>query len=247
MRAQAESAHLHWNVDIQADCFFIHGTQRFTYNGNIASNDEPGQDNEALGQATPFYESCDIYAPFYRQATFCGGDWEAAYDDIKKAFAVFLLQRDPNRPIVLCGHSQGGVMVEYLLRDYFEEGTVLREALAVAFTPGIVGESSIQENDAVDEASKDFPGVGSTLVWCTVTEGAEPEDTLLGKYGVRSAVVWCESWLYTNCSAPRVWQQGVAQRSHDGGANCSAPAGVCRRCTLGIRWIGSPTALYRSL
>lgn len=162
-----------------AQLFFIHGTQQFTHNGNIASNDKPAKDNSALGQATAFYDSCDVFAPFYRQATFAGGDWETAYQDVRQAFEVFLQERDPTRPIVLCGHSQGGVMVRYILRDFFSEGSALREALAVAFAPGVAAESTIAAGTEISGVA----GLGSSFVWCTTTEDAKAKDTLLGKYG----------------------------------------------------------------
>ena len=65
-------------------------------------------------------------------------------------------------------------MVSYLLRDYFGEAAPLRDALAVAFSPGIAGQSATGAGGGP---------IGARLVWCTATEDAEPGDTMIGQYG----------------------------------------------------------------
>lgn len=94
-----------------ADAFFVHGTQELSHRTNIASNLAKGESNHALGHATFLSPMCTLWLPFYRQATFKGGNWDVAYGDIRKAFLSFLEGTAPGRPIVLAGHSQGGVMV----------------------------------------------------------------------------------------------------------------------------------------
>ena len=94
-------------------------------------------------QASAFNDLGGIWAPRYRQATF--GAFltekregamaiEAAYRDVKMAFDVFL-RANPDRPILLAGHSQGSL---HLLRLMKEEiaGTPLADRVVAAYAIG---------------------------------------------------------------------------------------------------------------
>jgi len=89
---------------------------------------------------SPYGESGRLFAPFYRQASlyaFMTNREDAqqaqdfAYQDVKRAFEVFLRQSPPERPIVLVGHNQGASHVQRLLIDYFQGP--LKQRLAVAY------------------------------------------------------------------------------------------------------------------
>jgi len=89
---------------------------------------------------SPYGESGRLFAPFYRQASlyaFMTNREDAqqaqdfAYQDVKRAFEVFLQQSPPERPIVLVGHNQGSSHVQRLLIDYFQGP--LKDRLAVAY------------------------------------------------------------------------------------------------------------------
>ena len=89
---------------------------------------------------SPYGESGRLFAPFYRQASlyaFMTNREDAqqaqdfAYQDVKRAFEVFLKQSPPERPIVLVGHNQGASHVQRLLIDYFQGD--LKDRLAVAY------------------------------------------------------------------------------------------------------------------
>ncbi len=89
---------------------------------------------------SPYGESGRLFAPFYRQASlyaFMTNREDAqqaqnlAYQDVKRAFQVFLRQSPPERPIVLVGHNQGASHVQRLLIDYFQGP--LKDRLAVAY------------------------------------------------------------------------------------------------------------------
>ncbi|PZT86745.1 MAG: hypothetical protein DI637_10275 [Citromicrobium sp.] len=78
------------------------------------------------GLASPFNRADEIWAPRYRQAA--AGAFltdqpeaqqaiDAAYADVRQAFAYFLDSVDPAKPIVLAGHSQGSVHLLRLLVD----------------------------------------------------------------------------------------------------------------------------------
>ena len=77
----------------------------------------------------PYQAAGRVYAPAYRQAALYSflttrEDAQAAqafaYQDVERAFEVFLNENPPERPIVLVGHGQGGLHVQRLLADFFQ-------------------------------------------------------------------------------------------------------------------------------
>ena len=114
----------------KAAVFFIHPTSylnRAAWNAPL--DDKEGNERAALfvrGQASVFTAAGEVWAPRYRQATF--GAFltdrkegrlalEAAYGDVLAAFDAFIAGIDPNRPIILAGHSQGALHLERILRE----------------------------------------------------------------------------------------------------------------------------------
>lgn len=89
---------------------------------------------------SPYGEAGRLFAPYYRQASlyaFITNREDAqhaqdfAYQDVERAFEVFLKQSPPERPIVLVGHNQGASHVQRLLGDFFQGD--LKDRLAVAY------------------------------------------------------------------------------------------------------------------
>jgi len=76
----------------------------------------------------PYGSAGRLFAPYYRQASlysFMTAREDArkaqdfAYQDVKRAFNVFLENSPPERPIILVGHNQGASHVQRLLADFF--------------------------------------------------------------------------------------------------------------------------------
>lgn len=101
-----------------AAVFFIHPTSYISKAHWNAPLDDPETNGRAelflRGQASAFNGSGDIWAPRYRRATFGAfltsmADAERALDlayrDVDAAFTAFTAQVDPNRPLILAGHS----------------------------------------------------------------------------------------------------------------------------------------------
>lgn len=72
-----------------------------------------------------FSDSCNFVAPYYRQITiesWALGDaviderFVAAMGDVQQAFEYYITHRNPDRPFVLAGYSQGGKAVVELLK-----------------------------------------------------------------------------------------------------------------------------------
>ena len=129
--------------------FFVPPTSYIQAGGSWnATLDDATTDSRARlflrGMASPFNRASEIWAPRYRQAA--AGAFltdrdeaqraiDAAYADVEQAFAYFIESIDPDKPIVLAGHSQGSVHVLRLLRDKVA-GTDLLDRIAAVYAPG---------------------------------------------------------------------------------------------------------------
>ncbi len=132
-----------------AAIFFIHPTSYVSRDHwNAPINDPETNERAELflrGQASAFNEVGEVWAPRYRQATFgafltSAQDAEqalqAAYRDVDAAFASFLRQIGPKRPIILAGHSQGALHLTWLLRDRVATDPRLARRIVAAYVVG---------------------------------------------------------------------------------------------------------------
>jgi len=134
-------------VDGEVATFFIHPT---SYLGkerwNAALDDAETNDRAGLflrGQASAFNGVGAVWAPRYRQATFgafltsvdsANQALDLAYRDVAQAFDQFL-EEVGDRPIVLAGHSQGGLHLTRLLAERVAN-TPLAERVVAAYVVG---------------------------------------------------------------------------------------------------------------
>jgi hypothetical protein len=136
--------------DSIVDVFFLHPTTytdvRFGWNANIndAYINAKTDYSSILYQASVFNQHCRIFAPRYRQAHFSSffinnsetrAAFDTAYADVKRAFEFYLEHYNNNRPIIIAGHSQGAMMSERLLKDFFD-GKPLQQKLVVGYFIG---------------------------------------------------------------------------------------------------------------
>ncbi|HIV76605.1 MAG TPA: DUF3089 domain-containing protein [Candidatus Sphingomonas excrementigallinarum] len=132
-----------------AAVFFIHPTSYISKAHWNAPLDDPETNGRAelflRGQASAFNGAGDIWAPRYRQATFGAfltsmADAERAldlaYKDVDAAFTAFLAQVDPNRPLILAGHSQGALHLSRLLTDRVTKDPSLKRRIVAAYVVG---------------------------------------------------------------------------------------------------------------
>lgn len=129
--------------------FFVPPTSYIQAGGDWnASLDDTQTDARARtflrGLASPFNRADEIWAPRYRQAAV--GAFltdrpeaqmaiDAAYADVRNAFRFFLDSVDPEKPIVLAGHSQGALHVLRLLISEVGD-TPLQDRIAAVYAPG---------------------------------------------------------------------------------------------------------------
>ena len=130
-----------------ADVFYVHPTtfrSQDRWNQDLADTATNRWTDVSViaRQASAFSGCCRVWAPRYRQASFINRDgdrdraMELAYGDVARAFDWFLAHRDPRRPFILAGHSQGGWMVANLVERKVQ-GTPLQRQLIAAYIVGI--------------------------------------------------------------------------------------------------------------
>ena len=182
----------------KAAVFFIHPTSylnRAAWNAPL--DDKEGNERAALfvrGQASVFTAAGEVWAPRYRRATF--GAFltdrkegrlalEAAYGDVLAAFDAFIAGIDPNRPIILAGHSQGALHLTHLLRDRIAGQPIAKRVVAAY----VVGWPVSVEADipALGLPACSGPeATGCILSWQSYAEPAEP-DAMLKSFDASTA------------------------------------------------------------
>lgn len=138
------------------DVFYVHPTTYFgpgEWNSSMDLAENAAQTLETVlaGHGTIFNDCCRFYAPRYREAHISvftkptDADelakensfkaLELAYQDVNAAFDAFLDQRDPERPFILAGHSQGSLHV-FRLMEMRVDGTPLEKLMVAAYPIG---------------------------------------------------------------------------------------------------------------
>jgi hypothetical protein len=130
-----------------ADCFYVYPTVDV---GMVPGNHDDFRDTTPMRefvqtQAARFRSACRVYAPLYRQVTIAAyfepepersQHFGVAFSDVLASFRWYLAHAEPNRKIVLLGHSQGAEMVTRLLRAVFDDDAAMRARLLLAIPLG---------------------------------------------------------------------------------------------------------------
>lgn len=138
------------------DVFYVHPTTYYgpgEWNSSMDLAENAAQTLETVlgGHGTIFNDCCRFYAPRYREAhiTVFGKPTdpeeltkensfkalELAYRDVEAAFDVFLADRDPTRPFIIAGHSQGALHAFRLMETRVDQ-TPLQGMLVAAYPIG---------------------------------------------------------------------------------------------------------------
>jgi len=138
------------------DVFYVHPTTYFgpgEWNSSMDLTENAAQTLETVlgGHGTLFSDCCRFYAPRYREAHISVFTkptdaaelarknsfkaLELAYSDVDAAFDVFLENRDPSRPFIIAGHSQGSLHA-FRLMEMRVDQTPLEKMLVAAYPIG---------------------------------------------------------------------------------------------------------------
>jgi len=126
--------------DSSIDVFFLHPTS-FTKKLRFEKHNADIDDSyinaktdytSILYQASVFNQQCRVFAPRYRQAhvhnffrknkEIAAKAFDLAYKDLRTAFLFYIQHWNNGRPIIIASHSQGSMMAERLLKEFFDEG-----------------------------------------------------------------------------------------------------------------------------
>ncbi len=258
------------------DVFYVHSTtyyRRRRWNAPINHDDADSVRRliAAPNEAGPFLQVGDVYGPRYREATVYSlfthkydglAAQELAFEDVRRAFDVFLSARDSERPLMLVGYGQGGLHVLGLLNQYFQgEVNPLRHRLAAAFVIGFPTPEPF-----LDRLSPAFPVCETAAsVRCLVSyvdfEARFSEEMTRAR---RRTLVWDQSGRLQSapgdalvCVNPLSWApQGAYQEpsQHKGAASATGvgfgarPPKIARaigaRCDRGILVVDRPRQTY---
>jgi len=237
----------------RAAIFFVHPTSYLSRSAwNAPLGDREANDRAAIflrGQASAFNAAGQVWAPRYRQATFgafvtdkpeARSALDLAYRDVEVAFASFLEQVDPARPIILAGHSQGALHLSRLLRDHVARDPRLRARVVAAYVVGW------PISAATDLPAMGLPQctrpdqAGCLLSWASFAEPADPSlieeafDATTGFDGRprRGTPIVCTNPLTgsAGAAAPAAANRGTLFPSADLSAADLIPGRVGARC-----------------
>ncbi len=192
------------NVDV----FFVHPTSYLSSESwNQPLNDETANwivDQRILRhQVSVFNTCCEIYAPRYREQAL-----QLAYQDVTDAFDEFLDRRDPSRPFILAGHSQGTRHAARLLRDRIANSPLVDKMVAAYLIGFSIGREQVGGIASCTKESQ----TGCVVAWNSVEgdgQGIFPEATDLICV---NPLTWSEDNIY---AAHDLNQGGIGYASYN--------------------------------
>lgn len=137
-------AHYPEDTDKPVDVFIVGATADWgddnTYQtSTYLKNDRYFQRSLLAMQAGLYADSCNVYAPYYRQAClsvyyepdeFRGQYLRFAYRDVREAFLWYLEHENDGRPFILAGYSQGADLALRLMQELFQDETLQKQLVA---------------------------------------------------------------------------------------------------------------------
>jgi hypothetical protein len=183
-----------------ADVFFVHPT---TYDGGHQWNARIGA---TLGErflqrvalpnyAGPFQRAGRVFAPRYRQASLYAHSTlredarEArafAYADVRDAFRYWIAHYAGDRPIIIAGVEQGGLLVDRLIREEIAPNPALRRRLVAAYLVDTVTPADRYGAAAAVPACASPVQAGCVVAWAEESE-TNPE---AADFRRRRALMW---------------------------------------------------------
>jgi hypothetical protein len=207
------------NSSKEVDVFFIHPTTLTDYKDtalNAAIDDtainKKTDESSILYQASVFNESCNVYAPRYRQAHIKAffmpsadvkQNFDIAYADIKAAFETYLKLYNNGKPIIIASHSQGTLHAATLLKEFFENKP-LQNKLVCAY---IIGLPVFENYFSVLQPCQNKWQTGCFISWRTFKSGYEGPAYVLNETQ-KSVVINPLTWTRDTTLAPSSLNKG---------------------------------------
>lgn len=182
------------NTGEDVDVFFVHPTSYFgNENWNQSMEDEledQGVTDSVESQAGVFVESCNIYAPFYRQASInvlkaSKEDKNKAlgvsYEDVENAFDHYLEHFNHGKPFILAGHSQGSNLLLWLIQRRLDDPKLMEKFVAAYLIGWSVTEDDLLKYHYL-KMSESFDQTGCIISYNT--QENDPEISIIRKGAV---------------------------------------------------------------
>ena len=131
-------------------------------------------------QASVFNESCNIYAPEYRQATYFSffdknkngiKALDLAYSDIENAFDYFIEHFNDDKPFIIAGHSQGALHTHRLIKQRIENSSLQKRFICAYAIGYMIPEKSFNDLFPTIKKSESNIDTNCLVTWSTVVEG----------------------------------------------------------------------------
>ena len=166
------------------DVFYIHPTGFYEkkWNSDMDRNKSAFERTEIMlaNQVSAFNESCNIYAPEYRQATYFAffdknqngkKALDLAYTDVESAFDYFIENNNNDKPFIVAGHSQGALHAQRLIINRIQ-GTSLQERFICAYAIGYMIPDNLYDDLFPSiKRSENYNDTNCIVSWSTVVEG----------------------------------------------------------------------------
>ncbi|MBN1170792.1 MAG: DUF3089 domain-containing protein [Micromonosporaceae bacterium] len=177
------------------DCFYVYPTvsKQTTMNADLTI--EVDETAAAFGQASRFSQSCNVWAPMYRQGTLAAlakgmpldpDVMNTAYQSLLSGWQDYLAHHNQGRPLIFIGHSQGASMLMQLLSSQVDENEALRRQMVSAIllggnveVPTVAGGAGTFKNIP---ACRYAEQTGCVIAYSTYP-GQPPEDSGFGRPG----------------------------------------------------------------
>ncbi len=252
-----------WGIDI----FFVHPTSAYggAWNAAIDSADALKVLKESIlpNHAGPLLQAGPVYAPLYRQASLhseidVGGEGdgalELAYDDVLRAFDQYVAADNRFRGILLVGVGQGGLHVQRLVKDRFQD-EALKLRLAAAYVIDAALPAELPGKAIVQPVCAALDEIHCVVSWKTVLAGEDsqrfrdrsPVWTADGKIAAsKGKALVCVNpmrWTIDSELSPRIDHRGAARaKGADDLEPAIMPKLVSARCNHGVLDVERPSA-----
>lgn len=231
--------------DTLVDVFFIHPTtytkRKEGWNADLTDAELNAKTDYSsiLYQASVFNQHARVFAPRYRQghlsaffkdSSVSAPVLELAYADVRQAFLTYLQEYNNGRPIIMAGHSQGGLMTERLLREFFDGGPLQQQLVAAYVVGWPVPQNYFKELPLCTTPKQ----TGCFCTWRTFQEGYQP--TYVEKELPPAHVTNPLNWSTNGDYAPREENKGSVLRNF----SQVVPNTTDARINGGVLWVAKP-------
>lgn len=220
-------------ADTRADVFFVPTTAYSGSDGGyVIDLTDESRMAKYLGTVNMekgiWDQQCRFFAPVYRQASLLafsefGPDsvyFDHAYQDVRAAFLYYLENYNNGRPIVLAGFSQGGIMCQQLVKEFFADAD-LSARLVACYTPGW----RITADDLAAyphlRPAQGEADTGVIIAYTTEAEGVT--ESLLVPRGMRTYAINPLNWKTDSTPADRSMNPGACFTDYSGAITDEIP------------------------